>query len=189
MGYSFDMLANPQYSSGKDQFISEETSSKFLGNLFNRINDLPARNDIKLLLRKCIYSIIIDEEANEEIKFLNEVKNLLNEVKDSSNSDDEQIISLIEDIYMFAVDKKIDENARIDEDYKIPVNDELIGLFQSSNIYNELTSEMEEEEEEDESQTDIEEDEEVSFEDVEESCEYHPSQSQTPERDTNIPEN
>jgi len=198
MGYFFDTFMNPQLSSGKDEFVSENTSniflinysfhkgSKSLGDLYNRINDLTARNDLKLLLRKCIYSIMIDEDANEEVKFLNEVKNLLNQVKDTSNMDHEQIISLIEDIYMCAVDKKIDENARVDEEYKIPINDELIGLFQSSNIYNELTSEIEEE-------SQIEDDndeEEMSFEDAEEPCEYHRSQLPTPERDADeIPEN
>jgi len=154
--------------------VIHSKGAKSLGSLYNRINELPTRNDIKLLLRKCIYSILIDEDVNEEVKFLNEVKNLLIEAKHSDNLDHEEIISLIEDIYIFAVDKKIDENIRIDKEYKIPVYDELLSIFESSNIYNDLVEE---------SGSHSPESEEIVSDEVAESCEYFSSQPQTPQRD------
>jgi len=107
--------------------LSLET--KYLQDLFNQINDLHTRHDIKTLLRKCVYCILVDEDSNEEILFLNEVKKLLNEIKSSTSVDHLEIISVINEIYLFAVDKKIDENNQV-EPKENAIADELLSLFE-----------------------------------------------------------
>ena len=80
-------------------------------------------------MRKCVYCILVDEDSNEEILFLNEVKKLLNEIKSSTSVDHLEIISVINEIYKFAVDKKIDENNQVEPKDNM-ISDELLSLFE-----------------------------------------------------------
>ena len=63
-----------------------------------------------------------------------EVRNLLAEIR-CRHTDHVEMFAVIDEIYVFAVDKKVDENIRVDIDYQIPIREELINLFESCYIY------------------------------------------------------
>lgn len=51
------------------------------------------------------------------------------------HTDHTDMFTVIDEIYVFAVDKKIDENIRVDQDYKIPIQEELLGLFETYYLF------------------------------------------------------
>jgi len=137
--------------------------------LYNKICELPARNDIKILLRKCVYCILVDDEAHEEVLFLNEVRKLMNEIKGTCNFDHMEIISVIDEIYKFAIDKKISEKIQVNPE-PLKIHEDLLSLFEVQypflqEMYGEEDFEGEDECREDREESDEE-------EENEESCEY-----------------
>jgi len=131
MGYDFQTLISPQTLQPSPLNTIEDYRTKYLLDLYNQINELHTRHDIKILLRKCVYCILLDDDSNEEILFLNEVKKLLNEIKGETTVDHLEIISVIDEIYHFAVDKKIDDNLQVEPKDNM-VSDELLCLFEIS---------------------------------------------------------
>ena len=150
------------------EFIHSFLGSEYLITLFNKINELPTRNDIKGLLQKCVYSILIDENVEEEIQFLREMKNLLDRIRLAYNPDHVEIINVINEIYRMAVDKKIDEEILVEKENKIVIEDEVLGLFEATNGAFDDSREMDEEEQEaEEDQEEEEEDDDVGDEEDE----------------------
>ena len=86
-------------------------------------------------MRKCVYCILVDSDSNEEVQFLKEVKKLLNEIKGHSNIEHLKIIAVIETIYQFAVDKKLDENNNVDKESQVPIHDDILRLFETNHPY------------------------------------------------------
>ena len=79
-----------------------------------------------------MHSILIDEEVEEEIQFLGEVKKLLNQIRESCNNSHMEIIYIIDEIYHLAIDKKLNENLKIQ--HSIPLKEELLNLFKEDVI-------------------------------------------------------
>ena len=100
-------------------------------------------------MRKCVYCILVDSDSNEEVQFLKEVKKLLNEIKGPSNIEHLKIIAVIETIYQFAVDKKVDEKNTVDKESQIQIHDDILCLFETNHPY-ELEEEDQEQDDEDE---------------------------------------
>jgi len=122
------------------------------------------------LLRKCVYSILVDDEANEEVLFLNEVRKLMNEIKESCNLEHMEIINVINEIYMFAVDKRISENVQLKPE-EVSLHEDLLGLFEVQHPF--LQEIYDEEfEEEDECREDREDSPEGEEDEENESCDY-----------------
>jgi len=132
MGFELQTLLSKAAISENAKTNIYDASSCYLLDLYNKINELPTRPDIKGLLQKCVYSILIDEDVEEEIQFLSEVKKLLNQIRETCNNGHLEIICLIEEIYHLAVDKKLDENLKVNSG--IHIQHELLGLFEGDNV-------------------------------------------------------
>ena len=77
-----------------------------------------------------MHSILINQGVEEEILFLMEIKKLLNQIKNSTSLTHIEIISIIEEIYQFAVDKNIDDNTNLNLEGSILIDKEIVNLFQ-----------------------------------------------------------
>lgn len=124
------------------------SGSDYLITLYTKINELPTRNDIKCLLHKCVYAILADENVEEELQFLREMKNLLNQIRVISNPEHVEIIEVINEIYSMAIDKKLDE-LNCQKGNKMVIERDILALFETDdNIFESSREEVDDYEEE-----------------------------------------
>lgn len=105
---------------------------------------------MKERLQQCVYSILTDENVEEEVLFLCEIKKLFNQIRVKANLGNLEIISVINEIYCLAVDKKLEENLREQDEDKFVVDSEVLELFENNYGTFEESEMVDEEEEEEE---------------------------------------
>lgn len=72
----------------------------------NKIENLPARDNLKRLIKKSIVGLFLCEKIDQEIIFLNDIRKLLNNIKDNkTDSYYTDLIEILEEIYFMAIDK------------------------------------------------------------------------------------
>ena len=90
-------------------------------NLIERLEEIESRPELKQVMKKFIMGILYGRISDEEIDFLQKIKNVLNKVKDNNtqmghhfanedlNHDNVTFIMLINDIYKLAIDMEIEK--------------------------------------------------------------------------------
>ena len=123
------------------------------------------------MLQKCVYSVLTDENVEEELQFLREMKNLLDQIRVKSNLQHLEVIGVINEIYRMAVDMRLEELLSPKDD-KIVIENDVLALFETEgDIFEPSRDENEEEDQEvEEEQVDSSEGEEPAseFEEAEE---------------------
>jgi hypothetical protein len=64
------------------------------------------RQDLRRLLKKSIFGLFVGLKVDNEIIFLNDVRKLLEKVKETYDSYYRDLMSILEDIYFLAIDKQ-----------------------------------------------------------------------------------
>ena len=72
------------------------------------------------------------KNVEEEINFLCEIKKLLNQIRIAHNLEHLEIIGIINEIYFLAVDKKLDESFRKQEESKFVVDRDVLSIFENN---------------------------------------------------------
>lgn len=62
------------------------------------------------LLKKCIFGIFIGIKINQEILFINDVRKVLSEIRLYSDQYFSECESILEEIYLLAIDKKFSDD-------------------------------------------------------------------------------
>jgi hypothetical protein len=90
---------------GKNGYSRKEETEELLLKLHEKISGLPMRSDLRRLLKKSIFGLFVGLKVDNEILFLNDVRKLLEKVKETYDSYYRDLMSILEDIYLLAIDK------------------------------------------------------------------------------------